>query len=627
MPFTPLAMKKIDLFMVDTDTPVAAMTLARMGVLHPQEEASPDFPLEAFPAARYQQVHHDLGLRFDKIAGYVGKPFAPATSSRENVTLEQLQELDEQLRTLWVEVSEFEEQLRRQRERIATIRQMSGSLQRFAALDLDLSRLRRRGRFLRIFVGTVPSPNLDQLRRALTLSGFLTRSFFSSEGIDHVVVFGASEQHQDVQEVLNSADFRGLTVPDEFSGSPSRLQRDLDLEVTAIKRKIEALERELDSLVEGNFETLQHARDCLVLARPYASLAGALRGKGRLVSLQGWVPARYEAEIRRRLEQNLACPFHIEFADPEPAEYSSVPSVMPRSPFLKPFQMLVRNFGIPAYREIDPTGAFALSYVLMFGMMFGDIGHGAVIAIAGLGLWKRFPAASVVAVLAGISSMGFGLVYGSLFGYEHVIEPLWMSPMQDPVRLLLLAVIWGAGFILFGNLLSIRNLWAAGQPEEALYSGKGVAGLAFYLALCLVAYRLYSAGRFGWLETLALTLPLAVIMWSHWRHSSGQLFERVLVVFIEGLEHVISNISGTLSFLRVAAFSLNHIALAAAVFAIAGMLDTPGHIVTVVLGNVFVIVLEGAIVAIQCLRLEYYEGFSRFFSGNGRAFEPLKLES
>ena len=627
MLLTPLAMKKVDLFMVDIDAPLAAMMLARLGVLHPYEEVSPDSPLDSFPAAPYQQVYHDLGLRFDKIAAYVGKPFAPVTTTRKIVTLERLRDLDEQLRALWVKVSAIEEQLRRQREKIGAIRQLSGSLQRFAALDLDLSRLRRRGRFLRIFVGSVPSANLDQLRRALTLTGFLTRPFFSSEGIDHVVVFGSSEQYRDAQEVLKSADFRGLTVPDEFSGSPAQLQRDLDRQIVSIERRIEALTRELNGLIETNFEILQHARDCLILARPYAGVAGALRGKGRLVRLEGWVPAKYEGEIRRQLEQDLACPFHIEFADPEPAEYASVPSVMPRSWLLRPFQMLVRNFGIPSYREVDPTGLFALTYILMFGMMFGDIGHGAVILIAGLGLWKRFPAATVVAVLAGISSMGFGLVYGSLFGYEHVIEPLWMSPMQDPVRLLTIAVIWGAGFILFANLIAIRNLWAAGQAEQALYSGKGVAGLAFYLALCFAAYRAFSAGRFGWPESLALALPLAVIMWSQWRHSSGQVFERVLVVFIEGLEHVISNISGTLSFLRVAAFSLNHIALAAAVFAIAGMLGSAGHIVTVVLGNLFVIVLEGAIVAIQCLRLEYYEGFSRFFSGNGRAFEPLKLES
>jgi len=110
-----------------------------------------------------------------------------------------------------------------------------------------------------------------------------------------------------------------------------------------------------------------------------------------------------------------------------------------------------------------------------------------------------------------------------------------------------------------------------------------------------------------------------------WLQSRAGLFEKTLVVLIEMLEQVISSVSGTLSFLRVAAFSLNHIALAAAVFSIAAMMGPTGQWITILLGNIFIIVLEGAIVAIQCLRLEYYEGFSRFFSGKGKAFEPLKL--
>jgi V/A-type H+-transporting ATPase subunit I len=202
-----------------------------------------------------------------------------------------------------------------------------------------------------------------------------------------------------------------------------------------------------------------------------------------------------------------------------------------------------------------------------------------------------------------------------------------MSPMHDPIKILLVAVLWGAGFILIANLLAIRNYIASGLSEQALFSGKGVAGLCFYLAAINASYQLFANNRFSWLEGLLLLLPMAVILQFQWRQASGGLMERVLVVLIEGLEHIISNVSGTLSFLRVAAFSLNHVALAAAVFAIAGMMDALGHGITVVVGNIFIIVLEGAIVAIQCLRLEYYEGFSRFFSGKGKAFEPLKIET
>jgi V/A-type H+-transporting ATPase subunit I len=110
-----------------------------------------------------------------------------------------------------------------------------------------------------------------------------------------------------------------------------------------------------------------------------------------------------------------------------------------------------------------------------------------------------------------------------------------------------------------------------------------------------------------------------------WREVDAPLGERILVVFIETLETITGYVSNTLSFLRVAAFSLNHVALAIAVFTLAEMMDVTGHWITIVLGNIFILVLEGGIVTIQTLRLEYYEGFSRFFFGDGREFEPLKL--
>lgn len=623
----PIEMRRLELYMLDRDAQQAALTLAELSVLHPLEVRPAEAEMPELPATSYHQVYHELNARFGKVANYLQQPLEEATGAAETVTLEQLRELDDQLRRLWARVSEMEEQLRRQHEKHGAIRQLVSSLQKFASLDLDLSRLRRRGRFLRIYVGSVPSGNFAQLRRALSLSGFMTRAFYSSEGLDHVVLFGPSRQQDEVQDVLDSADFRGLNVPDEFNGSPAQLQADLNRQSEEVATEIEAIERELAIQLATHVPLLQRTHDLLVQARPFASLATVLRGRGGLVFLQGWVPAHRQDEIRRALKRDLAAPFHIEFTRPGVEEYDAVPSLLRQSRLLQPFQALVKNFGIPGYREVDPSGLFALSYILMFGMMFGDIGHGAVIAAGGLLLWRRYPGISIVAGLAGFSSMIFGFVYGSLFGYEHVVEPLWMSPMQDPVRVLLLAVIWGAGFIIIANLLAIRNFLVSGQLEQVLFSGKGGAGLLFYLAACVAGYRFYTQGAIGWPEIGLLLLPLAVIMWGKWRQSSGAVFERLLVVFIEGLEHVISNVSGTLSFLRVAAFSLNHIALAAAVFAIAAMLDSVGHWITVVLGNVFIIVLEGAIVAIQCLRLEYYEGFSRFFGGKGKAFAPLKFET
>jgi len=623
---TPLAMEKVSLYMVDEDAQQAAMTLARLAVMHPLESKANEQGLQDYPAAPYFTVYHDLNSRFGKIASYLETAFTHPVTTTGLVTLDELQSLDERLKELWARVSELEELTRRQNEKMNVTRQLSSSLQKFASLDLDLSRLRRRGRFLRIAVGTVPAVNFDQLKRALSLANFMINRFYSSEGIDHVVVFGSSQQQEDVHDVLDSADFRGLNVPQEFSGSPSQLQADLNRQIEQEIKIQNELKGELTDLLSSHMPVLQNAHDLLLLAGPYASLATVLRGKGGLVFLQGWVPAQRDQEIRKKLERDLKFPFHVEFSVPEQKEFDIVPSLLKKSWLLKPFQALVRNFGIPGYREVDPSGLFALSYIFMFGMMFGDIGHGAVIVLGSLLLWKRFPEVTIVGVLAGISSIFFGFVYGSLFGYEHLVPALWMSPMHDPIKILLVAVLWGASFILIANLLAIRNFIASGLPDQALFSGKGLAGLCFYLAAFFASYQLFANDRFTWLEGLLVLMPMAVILQFQWRQSSGGLVERLLVVLIEGLEHIISSVSGTLSFLRVAAFSLNHVALAAAVFAIAGMMDTFGHGVTVILGNIFIIVLEGAIVAIQCLRLEYYEGFSRFFSGKGKNFEPLKIE-
>jgi V/A-type H+-transporting ATPase subunit I len=229
-------------------------------------------------------------------------------------------------------------------------------------------------------------------------------------------------------------------------------------------------------------------------------------------------------------------------------------------------------------------------------------------------------------VTAGISSMTFGFVYGSIFGYEHVLEALWMPPLSDPLRMLEVALYWGIGFILVANALTLYNLFFEGRVEEALFDTRGIAGTILYLGGIYAGFSWMGSGVFGLKETLAIVVPLAVVMGFKWHHSHGPYGERVLVVVVEGFESVMNYLANTLSFLRVAAFSLNHVALAVAVFTLAGMLDTAGHWITVVLGNVFIIVVEGAIVMIQVLRLEYYEGFSRFFRGDGRAFQPLRLE-
>jgi V/A-type H+-transporting ATPase subunit I len=194
------------------------------------------------------------------------------------------------------------------------------------------------------------------------------------------------------------------------------------------------------------------------------------------------------------------------------------------------------------------------------------------------------------------------------------------------VRVLGLAVAFGVGFIVFTLLVNVRNKWVAGRIGEALFDSTGLAGLVFYLGAAGWLAGLAGAAEFAWPAAWAAGLGIMVVAGFKWFQARSGFGERLLVTVIETLETGINLFSNTLSFMRVAAFSLNHVALALAVFTLAHGLDVVGHGLTLVLGNIVIIVLEGGIVAIQALRLMYFEGFSRFFSGDGTAFVPLKLE-
>jgi len=182
----PVEMKKISLYMVDTDAQQAALTLARMQVLHPFNDRLQDMDMQEYPANAYSELYNSLSNRFTKLSSGSGQKFTESGYSNSIVTLQQIELLDEELKDLWAIVSALEEQQRQQIEKLNATQQLIKSLQKFIALDLDLSRLKRPGRFLKIIVGSVPSGHLTQLERALSLAEFMIQSFYSAEGIDHV---------------------------------------------------------------------------------------------------------------------------------------------------------------------------------------------------------------------------------------------------------------------------------------------------------------------------------------------------------------------------------------------------------------------------------------------------------
>jgi V/A-type H+-transporting ATPase subunit I len=304
---------------------------------------------------------------------------------------------------------------------------------------------------------------------------------------------------------------------------------------------------------------------------------------------------------------------------------------------------------VPSYSEIQPTAFFAVSFLLMFGLMFGDVGQGLVLFSAGYCLFRylpRFLDYGILLMECGAASTVFGALYGSFFGIEGLLPVLWMEPIRDLPRFMGIAIGFGIVVVSLGLVMNIVNSWRSGERASALYSPRGVFGaLVYWIGLALVARALTPATLvvpIRWLLGMALAAVLLLVL----RRPIVRYLERgspvrraqvegprwltALEGSVELVDALFAYFANTISFVRVAAFAAVHAGVFIAMFALADTLahsrfGQPLGVVTLVLGNVVMILLEGLTVSVQVLRLEYYEFFGKFFRGGGELYRPLML--
>jgi V/A-type H+-transporting ATPase subunit I len=616
---------RIQLLVLASEAQDVALALARFGVFNPAP--CRETTLAESPAAAYREAWLEANARLSRLQQECGDTGSLDMSDEvEAPSLADLQELNHWLKSVWhdcLDCHESEARIEDVRSHLGTL---EDTLAKLEGLNVDLAHLLRPDSLLAVSIGSLPAAEFKRVTEALSMTGYLVSRFDQTGEQVFAVIAGPRVRQNEVRGLLAQAGWRELPVPDELRTHPQAARAWLEAERTRLDTQTGAACQIRDGLRDRFSPRLHEARLRLALARPLAEAAQAgIGGRGGLAALSGWIPRRQLDELRGALSARLHGRYWLDAHDPVAGDAAEVPSLVRYPGWLRPFVPLVKSYGVPRYGEFDPALPFAITYLLLFGAMFGDIGHGAVILLLALAFARRLGQMAWIGVAAGAVSMLFGFFYGSVFGYEDIVSPRWLSPLHDPIRVLTIAVAFGVGFIVFTLLVNARNKWAAGHIGEALFDSSGLAGLVFYL------------GAVGALASLAGVADVAHPAWMlggvgltgvaafKWHETRAPLGERVLVTFIETLETAINLFSNTLSFMRVAAFSLNHVALALAVFTLAHGVGMVGHGITLVLGNSVIIVLEGGIVAIQALRLMYYEGFSRFFSGDGRAFVPLQI--
>jgi V/A-type H+/Na+-transporting ATPase subunit I len=334
-----------------------------------------------------------------------------------------------------------------------------------------------------------------------------------------------------------------------------------------------------------------------------------LRGSERLAWVTGWTTDIAGEQLRRALDATRLR-YILRIAD---APDGLSPPMMLRNPaWAKPFEIFARLLGTPSPDESDPTQLLPLIAAPMFGFMFADVGHGAVLLLAGILLGRRFPLTRIL-VPGGVMAMVFGALFGSVFCREDLVPAFWLRPLDEPVVLLVAAVVMGVVVIAIGLLLDAVQMHWRDQAAQWWEHRAGL--LAAYAGLVVAP-----------LAPRALLLAAIGAAWFVGGAAAEKEHRRVASIAgaaAEFVEEVVRLLVNTVSFARIGAFALAHAGLSVAVLELAKASGGWWYWPVLALGNVLILALEGMVVSIQTTRLLLFEFFVRFLTGGGREFKPL----
>lgn len=453
----------------------------------------------------------------------------------------------------------------------------------------------------------------------------------NKDGEVYLVIY-PSIVKDEMDRILRSLNFREIYIPENYKGTISEIKKQLEDEKLKLKAEMESYQKALDVLNKKYEEKVIFILDQLDYKLKIEEYKNKLARSSKFFYLSGWISENDKDEMEKLMKNyNTVITFNSE-------SNITPPTKLKNNWLFKPFETLVRMYGVPSYNELDPTPFFSISYLILFGAMFGDLGQGLIIFLGGLILSRKNKMFGDILGRLGLSSMIFGILYGEVFGSENIIPALFIRPFENINTVLVIAIILGIMLILVSYILGIANSIKRRDIEEGLFGKEGVVGLIFYL--CLLAL---VGGTFIGKTILPKGVGIAIILLCicgivmkepltnlitrkrplHGTDVSGYYIESVFSL----IEVILSMLSGTVSFIRVGAFALTHVGLFVAFKTIGEMIgSSTGNIIVLVIGNIVVIGLEGLIVFIQGLRLQYYELFSRYYKGDGREFTPASIK-
>ncbi len=520
--------------------------------------------------------------------------------------------------------------------------------------DLDLSRLSNR-HYVSWAIGLLPVRGLEKLEESLSQvhHAFIEMGTLQERAV--ILAFGLKKDWQIFERALKGALFEPIEVPVRVPGTVAEMISNIESGIRDLEAKEHSYTEQKVSFQRKFGAELLMLRERIISARQVLSARRFFGKIDKSYLITGWIPNRLFPDLEKELKRITDGQVIIERVDPEDLRevregIVKIPILFNNPMLISPFEKLTSLYGTPRYREVEPTVFFALTFLLMFGMMFGDVGQGGVLFLLGYLVFRRFYKYidyGIILMETGVSATLFGFLYGTVFGLEGLIPALWMRPADNIPYLIKVTLSFGVALVSLGLILNLVNALRLKEYENLL-SASGLAGALFYWVFAGLFMKYLLLGQvapgelnfLGWAGAVLMIImilhrPLYRLIFrkEHPSRLSRQagFGTELLESIVELFDDLIRFVANTVSFIRIAAFALSHAALFAAVFSIA---DAVAHEkgtgisywLVVVVGNVIIILLEGLVVSIQTVRLEYYEFFSKFFRGGGEPFKPFDKE-
>ncbi len=538
----------------------------------------------------------------------------------------------------------------------------------FSNLQISYSELEHLS-FLSLRIGRIPEEQFEDLKDRLEGSAVVIRLGNDSS---HILVASSKKGRFALDAELKNHNFVELEVPADFKGVPESALKGLAEKKADAEKALAGLNEEKANFAETHLAQLEHLLGCFTIAVQIEDVTRRLESTELVYRITGWIPASETDNYMKGLDELTESRIAIRAYEPYevPSVMSGkeqVPVKLKHGKFVKSFERMIFSYGSPVYGAIDPTPFVAVFFTILFGIMFGDFGQGMFFVLFGIlmacnvikvGAWNKF---APIFMAIGISSSIMGLLTGEFFGTETVLEPfaewvtglfgkphapiLHLMPSADPKSIYVMFGVFGVavaiGFVIntCGLLLNIINNLIRKNFAEALFGKNGLAGAVFFwyvIALILRIVLAKHAVAVYDIVIILIALFFAAFAEPFERAFEGKkpLFENgfgtyIISSVVEIIEVISGYLSNTISFVRVGAFALSHAVLNFTILTLTNMVGGPGSvggIIVLIAGNALIIVLEGMIVAIQVIRLQYYEFFSKFFHETGKEFKPFKFE-